>query len=314
MRVLIVGWPSFVDGEATAGDELALRRVRTVLQAAGIGCDTAYSPRFRQDAWHLDGEHRGKMVDPHRYTHLVFACGPLHGEQVRRLHDGFAHCRRIAVGVSVIDPADPAVRGFHRVLARDAPGSRAWPDLSASAVTDRVPVVGVVLAPGQREYGPRRRHGAVHRAVTGWLARQDCARVPLDTRLDPTDWRLCHTPDQFGSLLARLDLVVTTRLHGLVLALREGVPALAIDPIAGGAKVTGQAAAWAWPAVLPAADATPQRLEHWWRWCLSDAGRQAAGGMSGRATAGGDRLATALLAELQSSDQHPVAQPGSAHG
>ena len=34
-------------------------------------------------------------------------------------------------------------------------------------------------------------------------------------------------------LVSRLEVVVTTRLHGLVLALRAGVPALAIDPAAG---------------------------------------------------------------------------------
>lgn len=33
-------------------------------------------------------------------------------------------------------------------------------------------------------------------------------------------------------MLRRLDVVVTTRLHGLVLALKNGVPALAVDPVA----------------------------------------------------------------------------------
>lgn len=40
------------------------------------------------------------------------------------------------------------------------------------------------------------------------------------------------------------DLVVTTRLRGLVLALRNGVPALAVDPVVGGAKVAAQGRAW----------------------------------------------------------------------
>jgi polysaccharide pyruvyl transferase WcaK-like protein len=47
------------------------------------------------------------------------------------------------------------------------------------------------------------------------------------------------------------DVVVTTRLHGLVLALKQGVPVLAVDPVAGGARVATQAAAWGWPVLLP---------------------------------------------------------------
>lgn len=48
---------------------------------------------------------------------------------------------------------------------------------------------------------------------------------------DTRDWQLCSTPDALAELMTRLDIVVTTRLHGLVLALRVGVPALAIDPV-----------------------------------------------------------------------------------
>jgi polysaccharide pyruvyl transferase WcaK-like protein len=49
------------------------------------------------------------------------------------------------------------------------------------------------------------------------------------------------------SLIARMDVVVTTRLHGLVLAIKNGVPAVAIDPIAGGAKLLRQARVLEWP-------------------------------------------------------------------
>jgi Polysaccharide pyruvyl transferase len=38
-------------------------------------------------------------------------------------------------------------------------------------------------------------------------------------------------------IVGRLDFVVTMRLHGLVLALKHGVPALAVDPVADGAAV-----------------------------------------------------------------------------
>ncbi|WP_344632241.1 polysaccharide pyruvyl transferase family protein [Streptomyces glaucosporus] len=292
-RTLLTGWFTFLHGEVTAGDELALRRVQEVLDRAGVPHDTAWSPGFRPDALSLE------EADPERYGHLVFVCGPLHGPQIAALHERYAHCVRTAVGVSVIDPDDPAVRGFHRVLPRDAPGVRAAPDLAAAAPPlPATPVAGVVLTRGQGEYGARRRHEEAAERITGWLAGLDCARVELDTRLARDDWRLCRTPAQFQSLLARLDVVVTDRLHGLVLALRAGVPALAVDPVAGGAKVTAQARAYRWPAMVPAERLAPRELDRWWRWCL----------VSGRAAARrrrdafrdvpGDDLGAALTAAL----------------
>lgn len=294
-RVLVTGWPSFLHGEATAGDVLAMEAVRRALTGAGMACDLAWSPVFRPGGLDLDG------ADPGDYTDVVFVCGPAHGEQVRDLHRRYARCRRVAVGVSVIDPDDPAVTGFDAVLARDAPAAGPRQDLAALPPTGSVPVVGVVLAPGQREYGDRRRHGAVEDELTGWLGERSCARLVLDTRLDPRDWRLFTTAAELESAFRRLDLVVTTRLHGLVLALKNGVPALAVDPVAGGAKVAAQARAWGWPAVVtvPHDAAAPQdgaappedgaplldraELDRWWDWALSaeGAGRASAEPPSG---------------------------------
>ncbi|MCO5974486.1 polysaccharide pyruvyl transferase family protein [Actinoallomurus soli] len=266
MRVLVTGWFSFVHGEVTAGDALALDTVAAALARAGIPYDEAWSPVFRPGAMSLE------EADPARYTHLVFVCGPVHGEQVRNLHERFPHCHRVAVGVSVIDPADPAVTGFHRVLARDGLGEPGR-DL-AGVPEDAPPVAGVVLALGQGEYGARRRHDDVAARLTGWLGERDCAALPFDTRLDPRDWRLCSTADQFVAVVRRLDVVVTTRLHGLVLALRAGVPALAVDPVDGGGKVSAQAGVWEWP-VLPAS-AGAREFDAAWAWCLSEEGRRAA--------------------------------------
>jgi hypothetical protein len=266
--VLLTGWFSFLHGEVTAGDVLALDRVRDVLGRGCVTYDVAWSPGFRADALHLDD------VRPEDYSHLVFVCGPAHGRQVEELHRRFAHCVRIAVGTSVIAPHSPALTGFHHLLARDGPGTEPGRDLAARAPALAArPVVGVVLTHGQHEYGPSRRHEEVAAQVVHWLAGKDCVRLELDTRLDTRldsrDWRLCATPDQLESVLTRLDLVVTDRLHGLVLALRAGVPALAVDPVEGGAKVTAQARACDWPALVPAERLHGPALEHWWHWCLT---------------------------------------------
>jgi Polysaccharide pyruvyl transferase len=286
MRVLVAGWFSFVHGEVTAGDALALDAVAAALTRAGVPYDEAWSPVFRPGGLSLE------EADPARYTHLVFVCGPIHGDQVRGLHERYAGCRRIAVGVSVIDPADPAVTGFHRVLARDGMGEPGRDLAGSPQVTP--PVAGVVLALGQGEYGGRRRHADVATRLTGWLGERDCAVLPLDTRLDRRDWRLCSTADQYVAIVRRLDVVVTTRLHGLVLALRAGVPALAVDPVEGGGKVSAQARVWDWP-VLPA-DAGVGALDSAWAWCRSDEGRCLASDRAATPPASLDRLLEELSA------------------
>ncbi|MBW0101313.1 polysaccharide pyruvyl transferase family protein [Pseudonocardia sp. KRD291] len=311
MRILVAGWASFVDGEATAGDVLAMSRVAQILDDAGLACDQAFSPVFRPGSLSLD------QAAPEAYSHLVFVCGPAHGAQVRALHRRYARCRRIAVGVSVIDPADDAVTGFDRVLARD--GAGAAPDLCFSAAPPAsVPVLATALAPGQAEYGARGRHGPVHEALGEWLLGLDAARVPIDTRLDSRDWRQCATPDQFAALVARFDVLVTSRLHGLVFGLRAGVPVLAVDPVGGGGKVAAQASTLGWPGVVTADElvgpgaAPGDVLDRWWAWCRSERARALARSLSDQSLSdrplsaqslsdrpGEDGLEPALLAVLR---------------
>lgn len=271
-RVLLVGWFSFLHGEATAGDLLAWQAVRDELDRAGLAHDTAWSPSFQPAGLSLD------EARPADYSHLIFVCGPLHGAQVAELHQRFADCHRIAVGVSVLDSDDPAAAGFDTIIARDAPGAAPTLDLSAApaAAAGSVPVVGVALAHGQGEYGGARRHERVNLRLETWLHQAALAAVPLDTRLDREDWTLARVPAQYLSVLRRMDVVVTTRLHGLALALANGVPALAVDPVAGGGKVTAQAAAWKWPIVLKSDSCCPADLDAALRWCLSGVGREAA--------------------------------------
>ncbi|MFC7402373.1 polysaccharide pyruvyl transferase family protein [Citricoccus sp. GCM10030269] len=267
-RVLITGWPSLLHGEATAGDVLAMRTVERALDRAGIGYDTAWSRVMcPPGGLALDD------ADPEHYSHLVFVCGPLTGAAIAELHERYAHCTRIAIGVSVIDPGDPVVAGFHQVIARDRPGEEPRPDLATSSAPRGMPlppVVGVFLTAGQREYGARRRHETVRDTVQRWLTHRDAARLDLDTRLDPRDWRLPSSPEQLQSVIGRLDAVVTMRMHGLVLALASGVPAVAVDPVAGGGKVSAQARALGWPTVLTADDVTEVTLDAALDWCLAE--------------------------------------------
>ncbi|SOD62235.1 Polysaccharide pyruvyl transferase [Streptomyces zhaozhouensis] len=304
-RTLVTGWFSLLHGEATAGDILALHRVQAVLDRAGQPHDVAWSPGFRPGALSLAD------ADPAAYTRLVFVCGPLHGQDIAWLHERFGHCLRVAVGTSVLDPRDPAVAGFHRILARDGAGPPTE-DLAARApARPAVPVAGLLLTGGQHEYGARRLHGRVAETVTGWLNDTRCAPVPFDTRLDARDGTLPGTPDELLSLLERLDVVVTDRLHGLVLALRVGVPAVAIDPVSAGAKMTAQARALRWPAVIPGERLDEERLGHWWTWALGP-GARLARRRARELTAGHDPADAlpAVLARAPAGGAQPAAGAG----
>lgn len=249
-RVLVTGWPSFLHGEATAGDVLAMQAVATQLGTADVPYEMAWSPVFRPGQLTLED------ADPARYSHLVFACGPLSGLLIEALHERFAGCRRVAIGVSVIDPADPAAAGFHVILARDSPGEPPTGDLAVVPRPPLKPVAGVIQVGEQGEYPGRGRHQAVSQSLASWLPGCGCALLPLETRLDSRDWRLCGTPAELESIISRLDLVITMRMHGLVLALKLR-----------------------WPAVLtpgPTGMLDPGTLDRWHGWCLSEAGRRAA--------------------------------------
>ncbi|MFC4903732.1 polysaccharide pyruvyl transferase family protein [Kocuria oceani] len=303
MRTLVVGWSSVLHGEATAGDVLAMDAVADALGAAGVPHDVAWSAVMCPS-----GGLRLDDADPGRYTDLVFVCGPATGRSIAELHERFAHCRRIAVGVSVLDPGDPVTAGFHRVIARDRPGAGAHRDLAARPVPQAVPVLGVYLTSGQQEYGARRRHETTRSGLEAWLGGLDAARLPLETRLDPRDWRLPATAAQVGSVIARLDAVVTMRMHGLVLALRAGVPVLAVDPVAGGGKVTAQARAWDWPAVVGPEELGADLLEEQLRWCLSEDGRKAAQARSAKDPSGAEQLHD-LVRELGGTPRPGTAGP-----
>lgn len=271
MRVLVTGWASFESGVATVGDVQALETIAAALRAAGIDSDTAWSAGFRVDGLHLS------EADPHNYSHMIFACGPCRGAPIEDLHRRFAHCRRIAVGVSVLNWADPAVTGFDTVLARDGAGAPPRADLAIAEASTPRSVVAVIFAPAQPEYGDRGQHDQVHAALSRWLGGTGCAPMPLDTRLAPNSAVHCSEPDQFDAVLGRADWALTTRLHGLVRGLRCGVPVLAVDPVDGGGKLTAQAEALGWPALVPAHQAgDPLTLEAWRLWCRCGMARQMA--------------------------------------
>jgi hypothetical protein len=250
MRVLVTGWFSFDEVIATVGDELGVDVVVGWLTELGIDHDVAWAPYLgRGPHW--------RDLDPTGYTHLVFVSGPLMDMPlVQELTAAFAHAQRWAVNVSIVP--DDASGLFHQVWARDAPGlSR--PDLAIDTRTPDVPVVAVAFAPAQEEYGSRNQAEHVRAAIEGWLRARGMPWFELD--MDLFDKPYERFPSQVEALIRRADVVVSMRLHALVLGLAHGVPVVACDAVVGGAKVSAQAAALGWPVVLRAGEIDPTTLD-----------------------------------------------------
>jgi Polysaccharide pyruvyl transferase len=250
MRVLVAGWFSFDEFIATIGDQLGAEVVVGWLRELGVDHDVAWAPYLQRGPNWRD-------VDPAEYTHLVFVSGPLFDiPLMRELTTRFAGVQRWAVNVSVVSDAARAM--FDRVWERDAPGL-ARPDLAIGTTTPDVPVLAVAFSPPQEEYGPRSRADQVRAALEDWLRARALPwfELGMDLYEKPYD----RFPAQVEALVRRADVVVSMRLHGLVLGLAHGVPVIACDPVAGGAKVSAQAAALGWPLVLGAGEVDPHGLD-----------------------------------------------------
>ncbi len=258
---LIVGHFSFDDWYATFGDTEAMRIVMSWLDEAGVPFDVACHPvngLTGVDFWH---------VDPLQYTIVVFVCGPWNQERHDTILRRFGHCVKIGVNLSVVEPGD---HGFDLLFARDRLDAHN-PDLVfASNQPSDAALAGLFMVHEQPEYGDRQQHALVKRALDEYLSREEVLAVPLDT-IHVGNRTSASSASQLISVLRRLDVVLTTRLHGFVFSLVAGTPAVAIDPVTGGGKVTAQAEAVGWPVVLSADEVTPDEIGAAVRRCLNGA-------------------------------------------
>jgi hypothetical protein len=228
---------------ATAGDLLARDVAVSWLQDAGHDVATAVAPPFV-------GGVRLDNIDPALYSHVVFVCGPFgNGPPIDRFLARFEHARIVGLDLSLLEPLD-VWNPFDLLIERDS-SRDAHPDLALASTPPEVPVVGICLVHPQEEYGDRGRHAVANRTIEDVATGIECARLHIDTRLDENASGL-RTPGEVCAVIRKLDVMLTTRLHGLVLSLKAGVPVVALDPIAGGAKLTRQAKTLQWPWCFPA--------------------------------------------------------------
>jgi len=264
MRSLVVGWFSFEKCNVTAGDIMAASVACQWLEEAGSAYDIALAHPF-------SGGVDWREVDPNSYSHAVFVCGPFpYIEYTKQFLEKFKNCCLVGLDLSMMEPLD-VWQPFDILIERDSTFIER-PDIAFVASQRKVPIVGVILAETQVEYRKRAKHQIANDAIDRLVKSRQVIVVPIDTRLDPNTTNL-NTAEEIESMIARMDLVVTTRLHGIVLAVKNGVPAIAIDAIAGGAKVTQQAKALGWEVVFSVDNLDDSKLQHAFDYCLSSDGK-----------------------------------------
>jgi len=238
IKILIAGWFSFEDMGATAGDLLSCEVVSEWLSDAGFEFEVAFAPPFK-------GGVMWSKMDPKKYTHVIFVCGPFgNGWPVNEFLKHFSTARLIGLNLSMLDPIEQW-NPFDLLYERDS-DHRNLPDLTLLSHTQKVPVVGIILSHRQKEYGNRAKHSDINKLINQAVKLKEISVVKIDTSLVNNQYGL-RTAGEVESLIAKMDLIITTRLHGMVLALKNEIPAIAIDPIDGGAKISKQAKVLDWP-------------------------------------------------------------------
>jgi hypothetical protein len=274
VKALVTGWFSFEEMGATAGDLLARDLACEWLEGAGYPYDVALAPPFQDGVnW--------RLVDPKAYSHVVFVCGPFgNGEPVTEFLERFDGRRLVGLNLTMLESLD-TWNPFDLLLERDS-SATSHPDISFLSREAAVPVVGVVLIDTQPEYKEKDAHEVANNAIHRLVASREMSAVAIDTRLDTNSTGL-RTASEVESLIARMDVILTTRLHGTVLALKNGVPAVVVDPVARGGKVRRQAETIGWPLVFAADSLVDEALGQALDYCLTEDARVKARECRGRA-------------------------------
>lgn len=277
MRVLVMGYFS------TFGDLEVLTQVSAWLSEVGATYDIApYDPVIRLA---LSNCVDPTKVDPSSYTHVCIVCGPFYPEFFieRRIDlDAFAHCVRIGVNLSILSPNGG--EALDCVIGRDGM-TFDRPDLTFRRPLSSGALIGLCLARPQDEYGNKSQLRLANERLRALAERAGSATVHIDTEFPVSRNAFgLRSLQQFDSLVSRLDAILTTRLHGLVLPLQLGVPVVALDSVRGGGKVAHQAKVIGWPHAFQVECASDADLEAALAFCLTSDGKAAARRSSAYAT------------------------------
>jgi hypothetical protein len=254
MKIILCGWFSFKEGGSTAGDLMALDVVCRWLDERQLTYEVASAavPCSNRVDW--------RKVEPRDYAWLVFICGPIvkDSRDQRALFRRFEKTTQLtAINVSMFESWDKlAWNPFHQVFSRDGMGEPK-PDLSFQYSAGRVRVIGLILRGPQGEYGAKNcLSQEAELRIRELIESNPCSVVRIDTRIPQNAYGL-RSIAEVESLISKMDVILTTRLHGAVLAIKNRVPVLAIDQIRKGAKVYSGLIRINWPLVFRADELKP---------------------------------------------------------
>ena len=260
--MFIAGWFSFEQMGTTAGDLIACDLVSEWLKAYHISHDISLIHQFSNRK-----SVRWEDADASNYTHVIFVCGPFgNGWPLTDFLEKFSNCKLVGINISLLESLD-TWNPFFLLLERDSSRS-SNPDITFLGPPPKIPVAGLILAHKQKEYGDRALHEKADDLIRQFIDGKEVSIVPIDTALEHNSYGL-RTPGEVESLIAKMDLVITTRLHGTVLSLKNGVPVIPIDPINGGAKITRQVQTIGWPVLLPTETLSTEKIEQAFQYCLT---------------------------------------------
>ena len=258
----------------TIGDLEVLGVVRSWLDELELPYNiSAFQPEYQSK---LPNSVDWRKSPSKRYSVVVFICGPMvDPDYLPGFFSRFSHCSIYGVNLSIghwLGGFSP----FKKLWPRDD-GVKTSPDLSLLYQEKKVPVVGVCLIHPQTEYAGRQEHALVGRLIDEFIAANDFAVIRLDTEAIGSR-NICGlgSINSITSLLSVCDVVITSRLHGMVLSLKQGVPVLAIDSVRGGAKVLAQAKVLGWPHVVTADQMDIKWIETHFQECLMNDARRLA--------------------------------------
>jgi len=248
-RILIAWWGTSKHGSPTIGDHMAVSNVALALQQSGVKVDVAsYHHVECGDANIVNWT----QINPGAYRCVAFVCGPLSNELYFRLFFfRFRHARKVAVGVSVIDPTLPGTRLFDEIIARDGMPQEEF-DLSLATAPQQIARrerrhIALCLRGHQREYGDANCYSTRVDRTISEITRQFGDHVERIETVVGKHNSVQHIHQSF----ADAKLIITTRLHGALLALHHCTPFVAIDQIKGGRKVTSVLGKVPWDHVYP---------------------------------------------------------------
>lgn len=238
-------------GEETIGDLYALLRVASIARECALEV-VIISIRNYQE---FQSENHTVInlhdASPQVGDILTFVCGPIikGSDDFRELIRRFEHCRKLAIGVSILPKiSSDHWNPFDAVLPRDG-GINNYGDFAFTPMHKESGkmgnYLGLCLRGEQLEYGNGEcLYKTVDELANRIMAQSGFEVKYLDTRI-LEDYNVAQIIKDFRDC----KFIISSRMHGLLLSICLNIPCFAIDQIKGGAKVGAEAKRIGWPLV-----------------------------------------------------------------